>query len=37
MSYTRVYEEMFEFNVIVGKSSLQEKANFGDCLGDFRL
>ena len=33
MSYTRVYEEMFEFNFIVGKSSLQEKANFGDCLG----
>ena len=29
MSYTRVYEEMFEFNFIVGKSSLQEKANFG--------
>ena len=24
---------MFEFNFIVGKSSLQEKANFGDCLG----
>ena len=33
MSYTRVYEEIFEFNFIVGKSSLQEKANFGNCLG----
>ena len=47
--HTGVYEETFDANVkidqttqniwnfIVGKSSLQEMANFGDYQGDFRL
>ena len=37
MSHTRVCEEMFKLNFIVGKPSLKERANFGDCLGHFRL
>ena len=49
MAYTGVCEETFDidskiaqttqnvWNFIVGKSNLQEKANFDDYPGDFRL